>query len=556
MPIRRIGANRGRRGNDGGSVGMNKRALKTRPWCVLGVAVSAIVSLMVSSASAQGPQFDVGSPPGAAGGTSAVGQPLGAANFPDFGSPSNAPFSGRAGPMGAHIPASALQTPGVPVNIGPGAQQTIKQNAPALEIPQVGEAGLELSTDIATYGKTGGMTLDAAIEQLVGQNLDLLAAKMEVPMAEADILTANLRANPIFYADTQLIPYGHFSFLRPGGPPQSDININYPLDVSFKRLARTRSAREARSAVEAQLQDAVRNQIDNLYTYHVAVVQAGLTLQLQEVYRNGLVKLEAVASARLKEGNVKPADYLAVKANVQKAELNVKEAKQAKIKANRAFALILSLPLEDVDSIDVLDPIGQLQGLPMPRQELVQKALDRRPDLLAWKYGLRRAEADLKLARANGYPDVYVLYQPYTFQNNTYLGVPSAYSWTLGVTASIPLYNRNQGNVTRAKVNISQSAMQVKSAERVVVSDVLNAVQELEQSKVAVLQFRGEILPPAKEVRDTAYKRMMGGELSMDDYLDAQRDYNEYVRAYRDALIRHRNAILDLNTAVGERVLP
>ena len=31
------------------------------------------------------------------------------------------------------------------------------------------------------------MTLDAAIEQLVGQNLDLLAAKMEVPMAEADI---------------------------------------------------------------------------------------------------------------------------------------------------------------------------------------------------------------------------------------------------------------------------------------------------------------------------------------------------------------------------------
>jgi outer membrane protein, heavy metal efflux system len=90
----------------------------------------------------------------------------------------------------------------------------------------------------------------------------------------------------------------------------------------------------------------------------------------------------------------------------------------------------------------------------------------------------------------------------------------------------------------------------------VVVSDVLNAAQELEQSKAAVAQFRAEILPPAKEVRDTAYKRMMGGELSMDDYLDAQQDYNEYVRAYRDALIRHRNAILDLNTAVGERILP
>ncbi len=241
---------------------------------------------------------------------------------------------------------------------------------------------------------------------------------------------------------------------------------------------------------------------------------------------------------------------------MQKAELNVKNAQQAKIKANRAFALILNLPLEDVDSLDVLDPVGILQGLPMPPKELIKRALAKRPDLLAWKYGVRRAQADLKLAKANAYPDVFVLYQPYTFQNNTYLGVPSAYSWTLGVTAAIPLYNRNQGNVTRAKINIHQSAIQVASAERVVMSDVLNAAQELEQSKVAVAQFRKEILPPAKEVRDTALKRMLGGEISMDEYLDAQQDYNDYVRAYVDALIRHRNAILDLNTAVGERLMP
>ena len=92
-----------------------------------------------------------------------------------------------------------------------------------------------------------------------------------------------------------------------------------------------------------------------------------------------------------------------------------------------------------------------------------------------------------------------VLYQPYTFQNNTYLGVPSAYSWTLGVTATIPLYNRNQGNVTRAKINIHQTEIQVASAERVVVSDVLNAALELEQSLVAVAQFRKEIMPVARE---------------------------------------------------------
>ncbi len=272
------------------------RDLRTGLARFSGAASVAMVLLAAATARGQGPQFDVGSPPGAAGGSSAVGQPLGAANFPDFGSPSNAPFSGRAGPGGAHVPASALTTPGVPVFIGVGAQQTIKQVAPPLETPQLGE-GLELEVEIVNYPPKGGggISLDASIEQLANQNLDLLAAKLEVPMSEADVLTANLRANPIFYADTQLIPYGHFSFLRPGGPPQSDININYPLDLSFKRLARTRSAREAKSAVEAQLQDAIRNQIDNLYTYHVGVVQAGLTLRLAEVSRNALLKLETIA---------------------------------------------------------------------------------------------------------------------------------------------------------------------------------------------------------------------------------------------------------------------
>jgi cobalt-zinc-cadmium efflux system outer membrane protein len=456
--------------------------------------------------------------------------------------------------MGSHIPASALAVPGAPVFRTPPAQVTITQTAQPLQTPQYGE--LQLAVDVVDYGNSGNMTLDAAINRLMSENLDLLAAKLEIPMAEADILTSNLRANPIFYADTQLIPYGHFSFLRPGGPPQSDININYPLDVSFKRLARTASAREARSVTEAQLQDAVRNQIDNLYTYYEGVVAAGLTLKFSETYLTGIKNVLTVTEELFRTGQIQESDLDFVKANLYKAELQVKETRQAKIKANRALALVLNMPLDTVEQIDVFDPVGKLQPLPRPREELVRVAVAARPDLVAYRYGLRRANADLKVARTNAYPDVFVLYQPYTFQNNTYLGVPSAYSWTLGVTAAIPLYNRNQGNITRAKINITQTELQVASAERIVINDVLNAAQELEQSLVAVKQFRAEIIPTSQKVRDAAWRRFQGGQTSALEYFSAQQDYNDVVRAYRDALVRHRQAILDLNTAVGERVLP
>jgi len=525
-----------------------------------GVAVAAMLILATTTARGQGPQISVGAPHGAAGGPTVVGQPLGAANFPDFSTPSIAPFSGKAGVGGSHVPLAGLRLPGAPVFRTSGAQQVFTSLQP-LQSPQPGD--LELPADFVDYpiggGPPGNMNLDAAIEQLVQQNLDVQAAKLEIPMADADVLTSNLRANPIFYADTQLIPYGHFSFLRPGGPPQSDININYPLDITFKRQARTRSAREARSVTEAQLQDFVRNSIDNLYTAYEGVVAAGLTLDFSKKYLTGIGNVQTITEKLYRDGQIQESDLMAVKANVYKAELQVKESTQLKIKANRALALMLNMPLTDwekVEKLDVRDPVGKLQPLPMSREELVKKGLDSRPDLKATRIGLRRAEADLRLARANGYPDVYLLWQPYTLQNNTYLGVPSAYSWTLGVTATIPLYDRNQGNVTRAKINITQSEVQLASAERGVVSDVLNAAQELEQSLVAVVQFKKEIIPASAKVRDAAFLRFTRGATSALEYLAAQQDYNDVVRAYRDALVRHRAAILDLNTAVGERILP
>ena len=515
---------------------------------------SAVLILLTATATAraQGPQFDVGAPPGAAGGASTVGQPLGAADFSDYGTGSNAPLSGKPGPGGSHVPASSFSAPSAPVFRTSTRSQFAVQPIQEANVPAYGE--LDLPEEME--GPPNGMTIDAAIELLVKQNLDLEAYRLEIPMADADLLTANLRANPIFYADTQLIPYGHFSFLRPGGPPQSDININYPLDVSFKRAARTRSARAAHKVTEAQLQDAIRNSIDNLYTVYVDSVAAALTVKFSETYAAGIRKLLDRNERLFQGGQINEADVLAVRAKLEIAELQVRESRQAKVKANRALALMLNLPLGDAEKLEVRDTIGQVREVPSSRDDLIAKALGGRPDLLAIKMGVVRANADVRLARANAYPDVYVLYQPYTFQNNTYLGVPSAYSWTLGLTATIPLYNRNQGNITRAKINVNQTQIQASSQERQVVSDVLDAAQELEQSYISVLEFRREIIPASEKMRDAARTLYLQGEYSVLEFLEAQLAFNDVVKQYRDSMVRHRRAILDLNTAIGERVLP
>ena len=61
--------------------------------------------------------------------------------------------------------------------------------------------------------------------------------------------------------------------------------------MTRKRIARRAAAIQARRVVEARFQDAVRIQIDNLYTAYVDVVAAEETLRFSRTYSEGIARL-------------------------------------------------------------------------------------------------------------------------------------------------------------------------------------------------------------------------------------------------------------------------
>jgi cobalt-zinc-cadmium efflux system outer membrane protein len=121
---------------------------------------------------------------------------------------------------------------------------------------------------------------------------------------------------------------------------------------------------------------------------------------------------------------------------------------------------------------------------------------------------------------------------------------------------ALPVFNRNQGNIMRSRLNAEQSKHELAAQERQVVYDVSEAIREYELSRNSVEEYRKDVIPASREVRNSAFRRWQGGESSALDYLEAQQEYNDVVRQYRDALVRHRRAMLDLNTAVGARIIP
>ncbi len=46
------------------------------------------------------------------------------------------------------------------------------------------------------------------------------------------------------------------------------------------------------------------------------------------------------------------------------------------------------------------------------------------------------------------------------------------------------------------------------------------------------------------------------GQIDVITFVNARQEYNQVVRQYLDTLIRHRQSMLGVNTAVGRRILP
>ncbi len=409
-------------------------------------------------------------------------------------------------------------------------------------------------------GPPNGVTLDQAIDITLDRSLDLRSKFYEIPMARADILQANLRANPVFYQDGQLLQYRgtstQFNRAAPGGPSQFDTNITYPLDISHKRQARTVVASRAEKVLEALFQDAVRQRIDDVYGAFVSALYARQTVRYAGASVKGLEDLLEKTERRFERGDISEPEVNLARIRLRTSKLALVDAEAAYRKAKLDLGAFMNFKLEEIATLELKGTISDDSPPPPPADELRKVALADRPDILSLRLGVVRAEADVRLARANAYSDVYVLWQPYTFQDNTPYGLKSQYSWALGVTVPMPIYNRNQGGIERAKINVTQSQMQLADLERQAQIDVEEAIQEYEITRRLVDNLKENVLPPAKRVLDLQYQLFTQGNISLPDYLDAQLNYNATVKQYLDTAVRHRRSMLALNTVVGRRIMP
>ncbi|WP_169975521.1 TolC family protein [Tautonia rosea] len=456
------------------------------------------------------------------------------------------------GPSYPRVPRGITQPP-EPFGLQEGLG--IETSTPLVEsaLPIGGQLGTAPLEELE--GPPNGLTIDQAIDRLLVLNLELRAQAMEISKARADVLTAGLRGNPLIYTDAALIPYGNFDDSA-GGPTQYDLNITLPIDLNGKRKRRIEVATRAQEVTEALYQDAVRLQIDNLYTAWIDVLAAQATIQFLKAGLDSLENQKRITEQRVREGTLSRTEFNNIEILIDSTDLTLLEALETYDDAKRTLAALLLIPFEDAETFPIQ---GTLRGLDLPSppiEFLIEQAKAIRPDLAAFRLGVHRAQSEVRLARANRVDDLFLVYQPFTAQEPLLPGERLSTSWAMGVTIPVPVFNRNQGNIARAQHTVVQTQTQLENLERQIILEVQRAEAAYSVTLATIKRLQEETLPAAQENLELSLAQRGPEEPDPISRIEAQRAFGDIARQYLDALVRHRRSMFRLNTAVGTRVFP
>jgi cobalt-zinc-cadmium efflux system outer membrane protein len=410
------------------------------------------------------------------------------------------------------------------------------------------------AASVAAQGPVRTLTIDEAVKEAVERNLGLLAERANLSIAEAALITARLRPNPVLSGGADSLDWlgTGFNEVNGAGPPQYSVRIDVPFERAHKRELRTQVADQARRLAEAQFAEAVRRLKLDVTLASIDVLEAKAKVQLAQDNLHALERLLQLNVRRLTSGAIPGVEVSRSRVAMLQYRGSVRTAQLSLIQARLKLLPLLGRRTGD-QPIDIDDRLGLTPALSSPDVHALQEtAQARRPDLIAARTEQARTQADLRLQIAQGKVD-YVLGAEYRRQQ----GVNGRGNLAgLFFSVPLPVFNRNQGEIARAGAEGEKATRSVTALEATLSGEVASAYEEFDSSRQLLGEIERDLLKPTTEARAGTTYMYQAGATSLLDVLDAQRAYNDTMDTYYSAQASYRRAQARLALVVGMEALP
>jgi cobalt-zinc-cadmium efflux system outer membrane protein len=368
---------------------------------------------------------------------------------------------------------------------------------------------------------------------------DMQAARARLAEAKAAMVTAGARPNPVFD-------------LVPGIPSPYLLTLDFavPLETKGKRGYRLRSARSLDEAARFDLGDTawrVHSGVRKALLDHLLASRSLELLHSEEQIRTEQVKL---LQERFVVGDIPRPELDLARIELSKTHLSIRtlEGQMGETKAALAAAMGISVAgLQGIEFAwsDLDSPPSAQSFAP---QEIQREAVLDRLDIRRSLAQYAAAESDLQLEIAKQYPDVQIG-PGYTYEERDNF-------FTLGLSVTLPLFNRNQGPIAEAEAKRREAAAMFLQKQAQVIGDSERALAVYS----AALDELAEADQSLRQLQDTQLRMtQLAVAVGEEDRLTlngVQLENAAVTRARLDALSRAQIALGQLEDAVERPLTP
>jgi cobalt-zinc-cadmium efflux system outer membrane protein len=396
------------------------------------------------------------------------------------------------------------------------------------------------------------LTVDEAVAQGVAQNLELLAERFAVPIAEARLVAARLRPNPSLSAGADHLDLlgTNYDEDNAAGPPEYSGRFDYTVETGKKRTHRIELARREIAVARWQLKRAIQQRTLEIQEAAVNVQLARMTLDVAQANHRAFTKFVELSRHRHSAGDISQVE-------LTRSEVLSIQFENAVLTAEREHGIARE-KLQRLLARTGTSSLVDIEGPPVRERDLMsldaleRLAFEERPDLRAVREELVRAQADLELQRSIGQQDI-TLGSEYRRQNGL-----AGRGDSLGFFVSTPLaaYDRNQGEVARARQELERSAVLILAKENEIRQEARVAHRQGETAMKVVSRLEKGMLEKSQQVLDTMMYSYQRGEATFLDVLEARRAQNDTQATYNEARADLARALYRIDCITGRSPPP
>ena len=394
------------------------------------------------------------------------------------------------------------------------------------------------------------LSVAEAERMFLQNNVQLIAQRYETEQAKAEIIAARLFDNPEISYENLFYNHETKKFLETSkATGQYSASITQIIKLAGKRNKNIELAESGVKVSEdayAELMRTLRYELRSTF-YKAYYTQLSASVYGQQV--QSLQQLLRASEMQLARGNIAAKDIIRIKSrlyslmgeyvSVQKELEDLRSQLKLLVRMDAGTTLILGGSGINPDGFN-------------PEEKSYEALLDsakiNRADLQLARSEIGFSKNLLRVQKAMAVPDLGVSLS-YDLKGN----YPEKYTG-LGISMPIPLFNRNQGEIKKAKIGVEASTLGLKRQEEIVEN-------ELHSSYQAALQI-AKLYRSLDATFNESFEKLMQGvtasfqsrNLSLVEFLDFYDAYKESAQQQNDLKYELMNAREAINFHTGTTI--